>query len=212
MEDKITVSSCHRIMLGTSNVYLVQGEDGFIMIDAGNPFMVNRFNKQLAKLGISPRSIKLIVVTHVHFDHVGSLKEIKEACDCPILVHEKESQLLKSGQISFPLPSTQLDVMIAEDTSLNDFGINGKVMLTPGHTAGSISVLLSSGEAFVGDLAINYMPFKDGPIFPPFADDVNTLMISWKKLLDGGVNKIFPGHGRPFSVEQMLRKYNEITR
>jgi hydroxyacylglutathione hydrolase len=49
---------------------------------------------------------------------------------------------------------------------LLEFGVDGRIVHTPGHTSGSISLLLDSGEAFVGDLAVNYLPFNIS-IFPP---------------------------------------------
>ena len=62
--------------------------------------------------------------------------------------------------------------------------------------AGSLSVLLPDGSAFVGDLAFNVFPWG-GPIFPPFADNVPRLLESWKLLLARGITTIYPGHGKP---------------
>jgi glyoxylase-like metal-dependent hydrolase (beta-lactamase superfamily II) len=133
-----------------------------------------------------PGDVKLIVVTHVHFDHVGSLSAIKAACRCPVVVHAKEYRLLKEAELVFP-PGTNLsgkgtslvanrlrgyppimrgfkfapveaEIVVSGEVALEKFGVAGKIIPTPGHTAGSLSVLLADGEAFVGDLTANYVP------------------------------------------------------
>ena len=86
-----------------------------------------------------------------------------------------------------------------------EFGIHGKVIHTPGHSSGSISVLLETGDAFVGDLAMNGFPLRIGPGLPIFAEDLQKVKESWKLLLDMGVKNVYPAHGNPFSAE-MIRK------
>jgi glyoxylase-like metal-dependent hydrolase (beta-lactamase superfamily II) len=49
-------------------------------------------------------------------------------------------------------PPVRPDILLPDEMPLQAFGVDGKVVYTPGHTAGSISVLLSTGEAIVGDL------------------------------------------------------------
>jgi metal-dependent hydrolase (beta-lactamase superfamily II) len=65
-----------------------------MLLDAGSKNQQQPFIRHLEKLRISPETIGLIVVTLVHFDHVGSLKAMKEMWECPVGVHERESQLL----------------------------------------------------------------------------------------------------------------------
>ena len=172
----------HRIRLGFGNGYLIQAQRGCIVIDAGSKNQQQPFIRHLEKNNLSGDEVGLIVITHVHFDHVGSLKAIKELCKCPVAVHERESQLLRGGVVVFPpgtnlyakaasyigqklmrplfrFPSVEPDIFISEDFSLEPFGIPVDIIPTPGHTGGSLSVLLSSGQAFVGDLAANYLPF-----------------------------------------------------
>ena len=66
----------HSIKLGVDRCYVIQGE-GTIMIDAGGPRQAARFRKALEVLTIDPHSIRLIVITHGHWDHIGSAKEIQ---------------------------------------------------------------------------------------------------------------------------------------
>ena len=59
------------------------------------------------------------------------------------------------------------DILIDNDTNLDYLGFAARILPTPGHTPGSLSVITADGEAFVGDLAINTFPFGPAPGFPP---------------------------------------------
>ena len=80
-------------------------------------------------------------------------------------------------------------------------------MATPGHSPGSVSILRESGEAFVGDLAMNKFPLRLNPGLSIFAEDLSGLKESWKRLLDQGAKTGAdnPAHGEPFSAE-VIRK------
>lgn len=222
-----------RIPLGTSNSYLIKAEDGYLLVDAGNRHQADRFMECLNAHDISPTQIRLIILTHTHFDHIGSLAEIRKLCNCQVAVHQQESDLLITGQVVIPNGTNLLgksmsrvgrtlakrwspsqpvnpDIQICGEMSLDQFGVTGRIIPTPGHTDDSISVLLSTGEAFVGDLTVNYLPFGLGPIFPPFANDINALMKSWGKIIDAGAKTISPGHGKTFDVGLLIKKYESM--
>jgi hydroxyacylglutathione hydrolase len=97
------------------------------------------------------------------------------------------------------------DVVVDDVFSLRGFGLAGRVVHTPGHTAGSISVVLDNGDAVVGDLCQNGWGFGMGlgPIVPPLADQPEALPSSWERLLREGACRFFPGHGQPFSAEEL---------
>jgi hydroxyacylglutathione hydrolase len=104
------------------------------------------------------------------------------------------------------IAATAVDVVLEhEPTSLAQFGIPGEVLHTPGHTPGSVSILLETGEAFVGDLAMNMFPLRLGPGMPVFAHDLDQVRESWTILLDKGAAVIYPGHGKPFPADVMRR-------
>jgi glyoxylase-like metal-dependent hydrolase (beta-lactamase superfamily II) len=104
------------------------------------------------------------------------------------------------------IPSTDVDIILEnEEFSLFDFGIPGKVIHTPGHSSGSVSVLLETGDVFVGDLAMNGFPLRLSPGLPIFAEDLQEVKDSWKLLLDKGARMVYPAHGRSFSAE-IIRK------
>jgi len=217
------------LRLGITNTYLLRGTKGIVMVDAGPPGKIGAFNRKLSKLYILPGDIKLLVLTHAHFDHAGLAKEIQDITGAGVLIHKYEKEALEkrqyfdrkgidlwgkisgiflslfAGKVSFPLPEIHF-VTESEDFPLLDFGVDGTVIHTPGHTPGSLSVVLKTGEAFVGSMAHAGFPYRTKPGFPVFAKDIDELKKSWNKLIDYGAKIIFPAHGKPFPIELMTRK------
>jgi glyoxylase-like metal-dependent hydrolase (beta-lactamase superfamily II) len=81
-------------------------------------------------------------------------------------------------------------------------------MHTPGHTIGSISVILGSGEAIVGCMAHNGFPFRFKPGLPIYAQDIGAIKENWKALIDRGITFVYPGHGKPFAIEAIKNQLN----
>jgi hydroxyacylglutathione hydrolase len=194
------------------------------MIDGGMPNKLRAFKRKLGRLYIHPEEIKLIILTHSHFDHAGSAKAISEFTGAKIVIHESERAFLENNRFAeikgngswgkitlaflspffnrYSYPKVNADIFMNENEyPLNDYGVDGKILHTPGHTQGSLSVLLSTGEAFVGCMAHDGFPFRLNPGFPIYAQNIDQLKESWKLLINKGAKIIFPGHGNPFPVE-----------
>ena len=197
------------------------------MIDGGAPKKEEEFIQGIQKISIPPESIKLLILTHGHWDHIGSVKAIREITGAKIAMHKRETAWIEKSLKPLPpgvtlwgkvfgkvmamfmpfvhVPATDVDIILGdEEFSLAEFGIAGKVIATPGHSSGSVSVLLETGDAFVGDLAMNGFPMRSGPGLPIFAEDLKKVKESWKLLLDYGAKTIYPAHGDPFSAEKMM--------
>jgi glyoxylase-like metal-dependent hydrolase (beta-lactamase superfamily II) len=215
------------IPLGFDTCYIIQ-DKGIVMIDGGAPKKAKDFLKALEKISIKPEEVQLIVITHGHWDHIGSVREIKEITRAKIAMHQLEKDWLERPSKQQPpganlwgrlfstvikmflplirIPSTNVDLVLeAEDFSLAEYGIPGKVIYTPGHSSGSVSVLLETGDVFVGDMAMNKFPVRLSPGLPIFAEDFKKVKESWKLLLDQGIKKIYPAHGEPFSADIIQR-------
>jgi hydroxyacylglutathione hydrolase len=206
-------------------IYAVRGE-GVILIDGGDPHKIENLKRELARVSIKPKDIKLILLTHGHWDHIGSAKEIQALTGTRILMHQKDMHFLDETHPSQPpgftlwgkviieglklytsnmhISTFTVDIIAGdEEISLAEYGIPGKVVHTPGHTWGSVSVLLDGGQAFVGDLAMNLFPMRLNPGLPIFGDDMQVVKISWRKMLDMGAKTVYPAHGKPFPAEIM---------
>ncbi len=212
------------IKLNGVNCYLVQ-DKGIMLVDAGTPGQHDRILKQVKKLELDPHDIELIIITHGHGDHFGSAQKIKEFTGAKLAVHKEDADIVKEGKKVFPpglnnwgrflafiwrpmfslinYTRVEPDIILEDEFLLTEFGIKGRIIHTPGHTAGSVSVILAGGEAIVGDLAMNGFPMRRGAGMPIFGNSEREIKQSWNKLLDAEASIIYPGHGDPFPANHL---------
>jgi hydroxyacylglutathione hydrolase len=222
----------HTIPLGFDNCYIIR-EEGTIMIDSGAPKEAKEFSRALEMLKMDPGDIQLIIISHGHWDHIGSARDIKALTGAKIAMHQKEKDWLENALKPMPpgislwghlfggiikaclplvnIPPTEVDVVLGdEDVSLRKYGIDGQILHTPGHSSGSLSVLLNTGDAFVGDMAMNKFPLRFTPGLPIFAEDLEALKSSWKILIERGAQTVYPAHGPPFPVQIIQKELAKI--
>ena len=213
----------HTIPLGFDQCYVLEA-DGVIAIDAGSRGKAAAFVRGLERASLRPEHVRLILLTQAHWDHAGSAGELRELTGAPIALHRHEVEWLEKGLTPLPpgltpwsrtfmvihrllmplvrVPPTSVDRVLDDDgMSLADDGIPGRVIATPGHSPGSVSVVLDGGEVFVGDLAMNAFPLRLTPGLPIFGDDREIIADSWRRLLDAGAESVYPAHGKPFPAD-----------
>ena len=213
----------HTIPLGFDQCYVLEG-GGVIAIDAGSANKGRAFLRGLERVSIRPDDVRLIVLTHAHWDHAGSAGELRDLTGAPIALHRSEVDWLERGLMPLPtgltrwgrmfmaihrlflplvhVPPTRVDrVLDDHGAPLDEYDRPGRVIATPGHSPGSVSVLLDGGEVFVGDLAMNAFPLRFTPGLPILGDDPELIRDSWRRLLDAGARMVYPAHGKPFSVD-----------
>jgi glyoxylase-like metal-dependent hydrolase (beta-lactamase superfamily II) len=229
------VSQIHRIPIGIANVYVVVGS-GTVLVDGGQPGKDRLLARALEATSASSRNVKLIVVTHGHWDHMGCLAEMKRLTGAPLAMHRAERERVEKPLKIMPpartlwgsvfgrlcvapmmrrarLQSTPVDIVLTDDDySLEPFGVEGIVLHTPGHSPGSVSILLASGDALVGDLAMNMFPLRLRPGLPIFAEDEPRLRGSIERLLSLGAKTIHPAHGRAFPASMLKAALAELPR
>ena len=214
-----------RVRAGITNIFLLR-ERGTVVVDPGGPAGgLTGFRKVLPLLGTPPR-LDLIVLTHGHFDHVAAAARLREATGAPIAVHRADAPFLAAGRPIMPAGVTPYGKffratfgpfirrmeagVITPDLLLDDagidlepYGVSGLVIHTPGHSPGSVSIVLPSGDAFVGDLAMNGGIFSRRPTFGIFAHHPEQVPASWGRLLELGVRTVHPAHGRHFPAARL---------
>jgi len=83
----------HRVEDDSTNWYILEGDDGLTVVDAGVPRSWDSLHDALRSLGRSPGEIRAVVLTHAHFDHVGFAERARRELGVPVYVHENDVPL-----------------------------------------------------------------------------------------------------------------------
>lgn len=180
--------------IGT-NCYIVgcpETKEGLV-IDPGD--QGEKIMDAVSKNGLK---VTAVINTHGHWDHVGANQSIKESTGAPIMIHEEDANYLTDGKLNLASFMGSLgkgpaaDRLLKEGETIKIGNLMFKVIHTPGHTPGGIS-LVGDGVVFVGDTlfagSIGRTDFPGG--------DFKTLIRSIKDqlMILGDQFVVFPGHG-----------------
>lgn len=208
------------IDLGFVNAFLIKENDEFFLIDTGIAQQWNRLLSKLQLAGCSPEKLKLVIVTHGDFDHSGNCARLQQKYQVKIAMHPADSGVVTSGKSlehkantllgkfmqiitsmmggNIRFDTFQPDILLEDGERLDQYGLNARVIHTPGHTNGSIAVLTDEGILFAGDTLSN----RRSPGIAPLFQDYQELQNSVQKLKQFDIKTIYPGHGKPFSSDK----------
>lgn len=199
---------------GNSRVFFVRG-DRTAIVDTGNPGSHRDILRALKNGGISREQVSVIIITHAHIDHCGSVRELKAELKVPVMAGWPDADFLEKGE-NIPVASlsgnmasaraagpnygwVKADVIVNEDMSLRGYGIDALVLTTPGHTIGSLSVLASNGDCATGDfLAGLYTAAPD------------LIVQSLEKMARGGAKYFYPSHAARIDAATVLNGLSSL--
>ena len=214
----------HQLKLSVSNAYLLIGTRP-VLVDTGSPKDFELLRSKLRNHGIEFKDLSLIAHTHIHSDHAGCTSAIVAESGCPVGFNKKDLPISVKGSNGklngvglrgkimsrffshTKFQAIDADIWMNNGEHLGKFGINAEVIATPGHTPGSISFVLPSGEAIVGDVIMggvmggNFQPSK--PNFHYFADDITQCMNSLDEILERASGTVYVGHGGPLTYDSV---------
>ncbi len=183
-----------------SNITFIQSGDHHILVDTGTGMNYAALDKYLQNIGSSLSSITDIVLTHSHIDHIGGVIPIVESWSPKIHLHKAEADPINSGNMNqtladtfgADLPPLNIEGILEEGTIL-DFGdIKMKVYHTPGHSLGSICLMiLDTGILITGDTLFPGGSFGRTD-FPGGSD--RSLVDSLKRISEMTFEVGLPGH------------------
>ncbi|MGC9148144.1 MAG: MBL fold metallo-hydrolase [Sulfolobales archaeon] len=197
-----------------TNCYVVIDRSLAVVIDPGWYEEINFIINDLRSRSVA---IDSIIATHGHFDHVSGVRELKKLTDARFLINKKDLSIMKRAPymakyflgIETPEPP-QPDLFIAEGDLVKLNNVILRIIETPGHTKGSVSIILEpldkkySGRVvvFTGDTL-----FKEsiGRIDFPESDP-SEMIRSLRRLAElPKETMVYPGHGPETSIEYELR-------
>lgn len=205
------------IPLGFVQAFLLRGERS-ILVDTGTPRSEDRIERALRAAGVSLHELALILITHGHTDHFGSAAALRARSGAPVAIHTADAEALRQGRnpalpgrglfaavgslltrFQTPPPGTEPDILLAGETDLSAWGIAGRIIPTPGHTPGSLSLWLESGDLLIGDLAMGGL-WGRGRLGQPFiVADAAQLRASQQAMAALAPQRVWTSHGGPFS-------------
>ncbi|NLM28732.1 MAG: MBL fold metallo-hydrolase [Clostridiaceae bacterium] len=186
--------------LVNSNVYVVAGNSGGVIIDCGCP--AERIIEAVKKTGID---IKDVILTHGHFDHMYYIDSIRELAGMRIHIHKNDADFLtdpvKSGLMFLHRRGAKsinpADNLLDDGDILKIGDLELKILHTPGHTPGSICILVVN-NVFTGDTlfhtSIGRTDFPGGS----HKDIVKSIKNKLFTLPEDTV--VYPGHGEPTDI------------
>lgn len=203
--------------LSGANAFLIKGEE-LTLIDTGMPGNAGRILSFIESIEGSPTKLTRLLLTHYHWDHIGSAAEIKRKTRVKILAHPEDKPYI-NGEKPLPQPSllnplglliraatalyktepVEVDLLLDDCQEIDNPPKKLKVIHTPGHTPGSICFYLPESKVlFLGD-AVNHrmnrlsLPPKLFTANPAQARD------SLKRLLQLDCEILCFGHGNPIT-------------
>ena len=204
------MAEIHHIKCGTDNCYLVNEGENAILFDTGSAAGLEQVIAECSKY-----KMKLIVISHPHFDHAENAAVLSEKFGIPVAVNQEDLELfenydaqpLKSyGLVGLVVLGLSLKVLretkvrrpenlifVKEGDSLSEYGIDAKVLELPGHTMGSIGLDVEQKHLLVADALDNWIFPAIGHLFC----DYGVIKKTAARIKALGARMIYYGHGKP---------------
>ena len=182
----------------TTNTYLIHGRDGYLLLDTGWAGTLPAFYRALGEMKVAAQEIRYVLVTHYHPDHMGIVQDIVNTGAQLVIVdvqrefvHGCDAIFAKEPRVPFAkIEESRARVITCEESRafLKDFGIEGEILHSPGHSDDSISLWLDQGVLFVGDL---------NPLYEREMHRGTLIDATWERLLKKNPRVVYYGHAIP---------------
>ena len=191
-------------------VYLINvGE--LILIDSGAGRSFDRLVDNILALGLAPKKISTVIVTHCHIDHVGALAKFKQKYGAKIIAHELDAEAIETGKgtgaelygVSYEPCHVDIKLEKAEE-KLVFGGQEFTAIHIPGHTRGSIAIYADKGGK-----RILFGQDIHGPYDAMWGGEPEKAIISLQKLINLKVDILCEGHFGIYQPANEVKDYIE---
>ena len=151
-----------KLRYGNTNTFLIRGTMGNLLIDTDYSGTLPAFYKAIKEQHIKICDIDYVLATHYHPDHIGLISELVKQGVKLLLTDTQEPYISfsdkifrRDGYLDYEPITTENAIILNSERSrdfLKSIGIDGEIVITASHSNDSISLILDSGECFVGDL------------------------------------------------------------
>lgn len=204
------------IIPGLVNVYVLESEDGLVVLDTGFPGAAPKILGGVRALGKKPGDVHHILLTHAHPDHIGSVAALQRETGATVWAHPVDAPIIEAGSGFRPAEASpglrnklvarllKGRVMAVEPTKVDRFLEEGDrppflpdltAIHAPGHCAGQIAFLWKrrGGVLFTADVCVN----RRGPKLPVGVEDLDVARASMARLATFDFEAMCCMHGRP---------------
>jgi glyoxylase-like metal-dependent hydrolase (beta-lactamase superfamily II) len=210
----------------TENIYQVGGADitdprdcavylldlgELVLIDAGAGPSYTQIVRNIEGLGLNPNTLKGVILTHCHIDHIGGAPQCRDAFGAQIIMHQLDAEAVEQGDdrmtaaswYNLSFPPMAVDVKLQKEEELLRFGDQEIICLhTPGHTPGSLSVYLDRGNT-----RILFGQDIHGPFSEEFGSDLAAWRRSMERLLALEADILCEGHFGVYQPKENVAEY-----
>ncbi len=183
----------------STNFWVISAGRSRLLVDLGWPGMIDDLLHAMQRADIPLPEVKHGFATHYHIDHAGAAQDLK-ARGMRLVVWEPQvdaiaamkQHIKPADRYTEIVPAGNL-VLPCDDSRawLATLGIAGEVVPTPGHSPDSVSLVLDSGECFIGDLTLERMVGEEDPA---------VVAASWARLRGLGARTVYAGHVKPYPM------------
>ncbi len=158
------------------SAWAVNTSDGIIVVDAIFDYSIeDEVVNGLTKLGLDPKKIKYVIISHGHLDHAGGAKLLQDRFGAHVIASAADWDLMERDRGSWPKPKRDMIATDGQHLTLGDTTLT--LYLTPGHTLGTISTIIpvkDNGKPHVvaewGGTAFNWLQSRATYITPEHPD------------------------------------------
>lgn len=195
----------------------IKGEHSDILVDTGTEKDGPCVYEQ-----VKDEDVELILLTHGHADHVGGAAYLAKKLQVPVGIHRADYELSRNNGIHkvdgvwwhktlsnatmkyMKIPFFEPSVFLIQGQGFLAQGIDGEVIELPGHTRGSIGILINHEDFIIGDTLMNFVKPTRATIY----EDKKAIDASIEIIKNSGAKTLYLGHGKPISISDYFNNEN----